>query len=231
MVPVTGDGPGTVDASALRAAGTHYPPEVDSLYTTVVAGMFGPNLTALRDQVVETAPSGAPYDLAERLLEILSSPVYTYDTDLGDIDCRGMSTPECFATSKHGFCQQYSMTMAVVLRDLGVPARIVVGFLPGERSPGSGLGGDSRTARRTRGSRCISRVGWVAFDPTAGALPRQMPAPLPPSPVDAERHAHALTRSRGRRAATRQSGNASGPRSLSSRASPEASSAGSHEYG
>jgi transglutaminase-like putative cysteine protease len=184
MVPVTDDGAGTVDASALRAAGTAYPPEVDSLYTTVVAGMFGPNLTALRDQVVETAPSGAPYDLAERLLEILSSPVYTYDTDLGDIDCRGMSTPECFATSKHGFCQQYSMTMAVVLRDLGVPARIVVGFLPGERSPGSGLEVIRNTEAHAWVEVYFPGRGWVAFDPTAGALFQRLPAPQRPSPVE-----------------------------------------------
>ena len=51
-------------------------------------------------------------------------------------------------------------------------------------------------------------------------------------------HDHARSRERGGLAeaepflsAGRQSGNASGPRSLSSRASPEASSAGSHEYG
>ncbi len=183
LVSVAGDGPGMLNSSALRAAGTAYPREVVALYTTVVAGMFGPNLSALRDQIVETARSGAPIDLAERLVEVLHAPQYTYDTDLSDIDCGAMSTPECFATSKHGFCQQYAMTMAVVLRDLGVPARIVEGFLPGERSAGSAL-------EVIRNSQALAWVeayfpgfGWVAFDPTGGRMPWQMGAALPPGPV------------------------------------------------
>ena len=53
--------------------------------------------------------------------------------------------------------------------------------------------------------------------------------------LTAGRRLHDRETSRGAPRAVRdvapQSGNASGPRSLSSRASPEASSAGSHEYG
>ena len=155
--------------------------------------------------------------------------MYTYDTDLGDIDCRGMSTPECFATSKHGFCQQYAMTMAVVLRDLGVPARIVVGFLPGERSAGSAVEVIRNSETHAWVEAYFPGFGWVAFDPTAGAPPQAISGRSAAESGRAERHAHALTRSRGSSPATRQSGNASGPRSLSSRASPAASSAGSHE--
>jgi hypothetical protein len=169
LVQADAGAPGTADESALRAAGTVYPSEVVALYTAEVPGMFGPNLGALRDEMVRTARSNAPIDLADRLLELLGGPAYKYDVDLQDVDCRAMSVPECFTTSKRGFCVQYAMTMAAVLRDVGVPTRVVQGFLPGQRSPGS-------TLEVIRNSNAHSWVevyfpghGWVAFDPTPGA--------------------------------------------------------------
>ena len=141
------DSPDVPTESAFRAAGTDYPAEVVALYTAEVPGMFGPNLRALRDEVIRTADSRAPYDLAQRLVEVLHSDTYRYDTDVRDVECGTMSTPECFATSKRGYCQHYATTMAVVLRNLGVPARVVSGFLPGERPVGSSVPGDQHQSR------------------------------------------------------------------------------------
>src|SRR4029077_6584197 len=90
---------------------------------------------------------------------------------------------ECFAMSKRGFCQQYAMTMAVILRDLGVPARIVVGFLPGERSPGSAIEKIRNSQAHAWVEAYFPGSGWVAFDPTGGGLSGQMPAALPSGPV------------------------------------------------
>ena len=101
-----------------------------------MTGMFGPNLRALRDEVVRTSSSPAPYDVAQRLVEVLHSDTYKYDTDVRNIECGTMSTPECFATSKRGYCLHYATTMAVILRDLGIPARVIQGFVPGERTGG-----------------------------------------------------------------------------------------------
>ena len=132
LVPDPDSPDGPTDAS-LRGAGTDYPADVIALYTAEVPGMFGPNLRALRDEVVRTSSSPAPYDVAQRLVEVLHSDTYHYDTDVRDVDCGTMSTPECFATSKRGYCMHYATTMAVIIRDLGIPARVVQGFLPGER--------------------------------------------------------------------------------------------------
>jgi transglutaminase-like putative cysteine protease len=163
------------DASALRAAGTAYPPEVVALYTAEQAGVVGPNLRALKDEVVRTAASSAPIDLVERLLQVLGAPPYTYDVNLGGIDCGSMSVAECFATSKHGFCVQYATTMAVVLRDMGVPVRVVEGFLPDTRNAGS----DLEVIRNTNAHAWVEVYfpghGWVAFDPTSRILPTIVP--------------------------------------------------------
>ena len=85
------------------------------------------------------------------------------------------------------------MTMAVVLRDLGVPARIVVGFLPGERSAGLGLEVIRNTEAHAWVEVYFPGCGWVAFDPTAGALPQRLPAAAAAESGRADRHAHALT--------------------------------------
>ena len=173
---VTARVPNTViaDANELRAAGRMYPPEVTRLYTVQAVGIFGPNLRALRDEIVQTSSSAAPYDIAERLVTVLRSARYTYDTDVRDIDCGTMSAAECFAATRRGYCIHYSMTMAVILRNLGVPARVVEGFLPGERS----LGQSTEVIRNWGAHAWVEvyfpGVGWVAFDPTALPSPRSI---------------------------------------------------------
>jgi transglutaminase-like putative cysteine protease len=171
--------PATLNAAALRAAGTDYPREVAVLYTAEFAGIFGPNLASLRDEIVRTASSSAPIDVAERLVQVLRAESFTYDVDVRDIECGVMSTPECFATFRRGYCEHYAMTMAVILRNLGIPARVVQGFLPGERSPGSAIEVIRNSASHVWVEVYFPRHGWIAFDPTGKSLPQQLPAALP----------------------------------------------------
>jgi transglutaminase-like putative cysteine protease len=185
LVADWGDAVGMLNTAALRAAGTDYPSEVVALYTTEVPGMFGPNLRSLRDEVVTTANSTAPIDVAERLVQVLRAESFTYDVDVRDIDCGAMSTAECFATFRRGYCEHYAMTMAVILRNLGIPARIVEGFLPGERSQGSATEVIRNSDAHAWVEVYFPGYGWVAFDPSARGLPQQLPASLPSGPPTA----------------------------------------------
>jgi hypothetical protein len=151
---------------ALREAGTTYPPELERLYTASLPGVVGPHLLALRDEIVRTARSTAAFDVAQRAVEVLRDPGFTYDTDVRDIDCGTMSVAECFATTKRGYCEHFSMAMIAILRDLDIPSRLVEGYLPGDRAPGS-------TKEFIRGEDASAWVevyfpghGWVTFDPT-----------------------------------------------------------------
>ena len=169
LVPDPDSPDGPTDAS-LRGAGTDYPADVIALYTAEVPGIFGPNLRALRDEVVRTSSSPKPYDVAQRLVEVLHSDTFHYDTDVRNVDCGTMSTPECFAASKRGYCMHYATTMAVVLRNLGIPARVVAGFLPGERIGRSAI----ETVTNSRAHAWVEvyfpGYEWVAFDPTGGGI-------------------------------------------------------------
>ena len=120
LVPIVGDGEAQINRATLLAAGTDYPAEIRSLYTTLPAGMWGPNLEILKEKVMAASPTREPIDIAQALEQELRSSAYLYSTDIRDVDCGKMSTAECFAKVKRGFCEWYAQTMAVVLRDLGI---------------------------------------------------------------------------------------------------------------
>jgi transglutaminase-like putative cysteine protease len=166
------------NVEALRTAGTTYPTEVRERYLGVPPNVIGPNARAIEDRVVAAAGPGAtPIDLAEAMIAEFRSNRYTYKTDITDLPCATLSTVECVATYRQGFCQHYAMTMAVLLRDLSVPTRIVEGFLPGERS------GDVEVIRNVNAHAWLEvyfpGFGWRAFDPTTVSHPIGLPTTRP----------------------------------------------------
>ena len=178
LVPVPGNGEGQLNSAALRRAGTNYPPEIVALYTTVANGSIGPEAKKLEAKIVAEAVSGSPVDLANQIVAELGSTAYTYSTDVRDLPCERLSTVECFATFRKGFCQYYAMTMAVLLRDLGVPTRIAEGFLPGIRDRSSGSEVVANSNAHVWVEVYFPGYGWVPFDPTVGDPAVQL-GPLP----------------------------------------------------
>ncbi|HET8602903.1 MAG TPA: DUF3488 and transglutaminase-like domain-containing protein [Marmoricola sp.] len=105
----------------------------------------------------------------------------------------GMSELAAFIThDKVGFCEQFAAAMAVMGRTLGIPSRVVVGFLHGHRTgSGDGLVYTSDDLHAWP-EMYFTGFGWVVFDPTpavrSGTAPAYTTQPLPqhqaaPSPV------------------------------------------------
>jgi len=68
------------------------------------------------------------YDAASAIQEYLRDPSnFTYDTNISDLACASLSTVDCFATFRKGFCEQYATTMTMLMRMEGYPARYVEG--------------------------------------------------------------------------------------------------------
>jgi transglutaminase-like putative cysteine protease len=168
--------PGLTQAE-LRVAGDAYPQEVKDLYLQVAPGSIGANARKLEDKVRADAASSAPFDLASQMVTELHSSTYVYDTDVRDLDCATLSTAECFATYKRGFCQYYATTMAVLLRDLGVPTRIAEGFLPGAVDQNTGIETIQLSGAYTWVEVYFPGHGWVMFDPTGGNVSQVEPLP------------------------------------------------------
>jgi len=77
---------------------------------------------------------------------------------------------------KRGYCQQFSGTMALMLRMAGIPARVAAGFSPGSYNK------DTREYRvRDLDAHSwveiwFTGIGWVPFDPTPARSPAQSQA-------------------------------------------------------
>lgn len=175
---------GGVTANRLRVAGTDYPEEIIQLYTSLPADALGPNATTLREAILRASPSDRPYDIAETMVRYLQDPDnFVYDTDVRRFDCADIGVVECFATFRYGYCEYYASTMAVLLRSMGIPTRLVEGYQRGEVDTDAGV-------RRVRQSDAHAWVqvyfpgyGWVDFDPTGGGEAELAPIPSG-APVD-----------------------------------------------
>lgn len=188
LVPVLGSAPGGLTQNRLRAASRDYTTEMKRLYLDVPDGALGPASRQILADVLAATPDKNPYDLALNLQNYLLSPSrFRYDTDVRDqvqSECGGLSTVECFARIRAGYCQYYASTMAILLREAGVPTRLAQGFLPGDRTP------DGKETIRNAGAHAWVEVyfpgyGWVDFDPTGGGVgePVALPSGPPESPT------------------------------------------------
>jgi len=102
------------------------------------------------------------------------------------LKCETLSTVECFATYKKGFCQYYAATMAVILRDLGIPTRIAEGFLPGTMDV---TGATERILNNNAHAWVevyFPDYGWVTFDPTSTEVAQLAPLPSGPPTASAK---------------------------------------------
>lgn len=76
--------------------------------------------------------------------------------------------------------EQYAVAMSLMLRHLGIPSRVVMGFYPDPTSPENGAGEVKITGKDVHAwvEVAFDRVGWVSFDPT----PPKDNIPIPPDP-------------------------------------------------
>jgi len=181
----------TIDAATLDAAESA-PPALRTPMTRV------PNLddevTAIARR--ETAGAKTDYQRAARLQRwFRSTGGFTYSLD--PAPGAGMRQLVRFLTTdKIGYCEQFAAAMAVMARSLGMPARVVVGFLkPEVVAPGSYRYTSSDL--HAWPEIYFSGSGWVRFEPTpsarTGAPPDwtldDAPAPAPivgtPTPTQA----------------------------------------------
>ncbi|MGI9317056.1 MAG: DUF4129 domain-containing transglutaminase family protein, partial [bacterium] len=80
--------------------------------------------------------------------------------------------------SQRGFCGHYASSFATIMRSVGVPARIVVGYLGGEHNPRS----DQIVVRQSDAHAWAEiwdpEFGWVRVDPTAAIAPERIEYPI-----------------------------------------------------
>jgi transglutaminase-like putative cysteine protease len=183
-VPKAVDAPGGITKNRLRAAGTAYPPGVVARYTHVPDGAMGPAATHLLEDLqakVKAAghelprfglsPGDNPFDLAEAIVNEFHSDRYSYRTNVLGVCDDSTSIVECFAVHRMGYCEHYASTMAILLRQAGIPTRLVEGFLPGDVDA-AGNEAIFTSAAHAWVEVYFPAYGWYLFDPTGGGLAR-----------------------------------------------------------
>ena len=154
---------------ALRADRPHAA-EPDAVETQVVSSHA--------DQIAELARSvvGDATNIYDDAVALQSwfrdTSRFTYSVDVPP--ARSDDAVWDFLEDRRGYCVQFATAMTLMARSLGIPARVGVGFLPGER----GLDGVWQvSARRAHAwpELWFADSGWVRFEPTpavqTGAVP------------------------------------------------------------
>ena len=148
----------------LEAAGSNYPAAITDTYLQLPPEI-DPRIAALARSATQRVST--PYDRAVALETFLKTK-YNYTLDLTGNPGKDPLAHFLFET-RAGHCEYFASSMTVMLRTLGIPAREVNGFLPGEYNE---LGGDYIV----RASDAHSWVeayfpgsGWIVFDPTPDA--------------------------------------------------------------
>lgn len=161
--------PRALDAEVLRAAGGDDPG--DPNYVDVPASTHEQEIRDLAAQVVQGAQSR--YDQALALQTFFrDTSTFTYSTQVPPGDS-GDAVWD-FLQDRTGYCVQFATSMTMMARMLGIPARLGVGFLPGQHE-GDGVyrvtGRDSHAWPELY----FAGLGWVRFEPT----PAQQTGPAP----------------------------------------------------
>jgi len=148
----------------LRAASSDYPPQV-LLNDLETPSWLDPRIARLAEQISSSESNN--YDKAAAIERYLRTH-FTYTLKLPPTVARD-SLANFLFERKQGHCEYFASAMAIMLRSVGIPTRVVNGFRTGEFN-------DITSQYLVRASNAHSWVeaffpgyGWVSFDPTPGA--------------------------------------------------------------
>jgi len=120
-----------------------------------------------------TADARTDYDAVTALQRWFRSSAFSYSLDAPveeGFDGAGVDAVERFLVERTGYCVHFASAFAVMARSLDIPARVVIGYLPGADTPE--LVDDQVVYSVTSDllhawpEVYFEGIGWVAFEPT-----------------------------------------------------------------
>lgn len=163
------------DAEILVAAGRDYPSWVTERYLQLPGGLP----QRVRDQAAEIAGGTAvPYVAAFRVERWLRAN-YPFDLRAPSPPPRRDPVDHFLFGTRRGFFDHHASAMAVMMRTLGVPARVAVGFFVGDHALDEETGAYVLTERDSWAwpEVYFPGLGWVEFNPTPGRDTISRPGP------------------------------------------------------
>lgn len=147
----------------LAAAGTEYPVWVTDRYLQT-----GDTITDRTVQLTEEIVAGEsnPYGQAILIEQWLRTNI-TYDDTVDAPPGNQDLVDYVLFDYRNGYCEHYAAAMTVMLRSQGIPARVVVGYAPGEVDDDAGGFVYRQRNAHAWVEAYFPGYGWVPFEPTA----------------------------------------------------------------
>jgi transglutaminase-like putative cysteine protease len=131
----------------------------------------GPLSESVRNLVASlTAGTTNSYDKARAIAQYFTNPANKFSYALNTKPVDGLSALDAFLTTRSGYCQQYAAAAGALMRQAGLPARVVLGYTH-QTPDATGTFTVTTADAHAWVEVYFSGVGWVPFDPTplAGA--------------------------------------------------------------
>ena len=166
----------------LREAGTDYPAWVTERYLQLPED-FSPRIRDLAAEI--TAEAETPYDKAGAITRYLRDNI-NYTETIPAAPRNADVLEWVLFEHKEGYCVYYATSEILMLRSLGIPARMAVGFAQGEGiargdnlAPEEELAPGTFTVRKKNAHAWpevyFPGIGWVEFEPTGNQDPLTRP--------------------------------------------------------
>lgn len=84
------------------------------------------------------------------------------------------SLDQFYFETKNGFCEYYASSFTYLMRAAGIPARLVVGYLGGERNPNGDYYSVYQRDAHAWAEVWLPNEGWRRIDPTAAVSPERI---------------------------------------------------------
>ncbi|MGI8650065.1 MAG: transglutaminaseTgpA domain-containing protein [Rubrobacter sp.] len=165
-------------AAQLSSSGGGYPADVREKYLVLLEET--PEVVAeTAQQVQANYDTSTPYATSRAVERYLSTDGdFTYNLEV-DYRRADWAIEEFLGEGREGFCTQFATSMALILREMDVPSRVVYGATTGDQI--------DENVYLVRGANMhtwvevyFPGVGWYPFDPTPGfSMPETMQSNVP----------------------------------------------------
>ena len=158
----------TADKAFLRRAPTVYPEYIRQKYLQLPSTL--PQRVRDLAHRIAAGTTNDPYDLAETIESYLRV-TYRYAPQV-KAPPPGRDPVDYFLFDlKEDFCEYFASSMVVLLREMGVPARVVEGYTAGTLNPNTGKFDVKELDAHAWVEAYFPTYGWIEFEPTPSQAP------------------------------------------------------------
>ncbi len=147
--------------SQLTKAGTIYPGWVTSHYLQVPLTL-SPRVRQLARSLTQNVSD--PYAKTVAIQDYLRG--LKYNKDAKSPSKRGEETESFLFVQKEGVCTDFASAMVMMLRTIGIPARLATGYLPGQHETGTEIYTIRGKDYHAWPEVYFPGYGWIKFEPT-----------------------------------------------------------------